>query len=246
MTDEAQGLVLDFAGEVFQVAPGERFTIGRRGELVIDDNPYLHRDFLVISHDDGFWWVHNVGSRLPVQLTDTQGLMKAVLAPGARTPIIFDITLLVFSAGATTYEIELQTRATPYEKTAVVQASSGETTMGAIDFTESQLLSIIALAEPMLRNPGSGTELLPTSVQAAKRLGWTLTRFNRKLDNVCEKLERAGVSGLRGTVQAGAANRRTRLVDYAMSTLLITAEDLPKLTLEAQRNAAAARLGSQS
>lgn len=236
MSDDSHDLVLDFAGEIHRMQPGDDFTIGRRGNLVIEDNPYLHRDFLLINHDDGFWWVHNVGSRLPVQLTDAHGLMKAVLAPGARTPIIFDTTLLVFSAGATTYEIELQTEAATYEKALVRQVASGETTIGATEFTESQLLSIIALAEPILRNPGSGTELLPTSVQAAKRLGWTLTRFNRKLDNVCEKLERAGVSGLRGTVQAGAANRRTRLVDYALSTLLVTVDDLPKLDGEARRN----------
>ena len=113
--------------------------------------------------------------------------------------------------------------------------------MGATDFTESQLLAILALAEPLLRNPGSGAERLPTSVDASRRLGWTITRFKRKLDNVCEKLERAGVSGLRGSTGAGAANRRVRLVEYAIDTLLISANDLPKLRAEAMANAAVRR-----
>ena len=82
---------------------------------------------------------------------------------------------------------------------------------------------------------------LPRNEAAAARLGWGLTRFNRKLDNVCEKLERAGVSGLRGSTGAGAANRRVRLVEYAIDTLLISANDLPKLRAEAMANAAVRR-----
>lgn len=235
MMTDCSRLRLDFAGEVHEIAAGRVFTVGRRGDLIIDDNPYLHRDFLMISFADGFWWVHNVGTRLPVQMSDQLGLMRAVLAPGARSPLVFETTWLVFDAGATSYEIELRA---PVHGYAMAPKSSaiGQTTIGAIDFTESQLLAIIALAEPSLRNPGSGAEVLPTSVEAARRLGWTLTRFNRKLDNVCEKLERAGVSGLRGTQQAGAANRRAKLVEYASAALLVTAADLALLDAEADRN----------
>ncbi len=211
MSGSSPALHIDFAGEAYEVTPGTRFTIGRSGDLAIDDNPYLHRSFLAIEYVDNLWWVHNIGARLAVQLTDEAGLMKAVLAPGAGAPIVFGVSLLVFEAGSTTYELELCTEVTSYE---VIRA---------------------------LRNPGGGSVLLPTSAQAAKRLGWTLTRFNRKLDNVCDKLERAGVAGVHGTVQAGASNRRTRLVDYALSTLLVTADDLPKLRVEAGRNASSGR-----
>ncbi len=229
-------LLLDFAGEEYEIEAGTVFTVGRRGDLVIDDNPYLHRDLLAISYEAGFWWVHNTGSRIPVRLTDHLGLMRATLAPGARTPLVFEKTLVVFDADSTTYEIRLSTKVSEVTF-APSQTAAGETTMGAVDFTESQLLVILALAEPTLRNPGSGGEVLPTSVEAAKRLGWRLTKFNRKLDNVCEKLERVGVSGLRGTARSGAAaNRRLRLVEYASSTLLVTVDDLPLLDAEAEHN----------
>jgi len=240
MSRSSPALHIDFAGEAYEVTPGTRFTIGRSGDLAIDDNPYLHRSFLAIEYVDNLWWVHNIGARLAVQLTDEAGLMKAVLAPGAGAPIVFGVSLLVFEAGSTTYELELCTEVTSYEVIGR-PVVAGETTQGSIDFTDSQLLAILALAEPALRNPGGGSVLLPTSAQAAKRLGWTLTRFNRKLDNVCDKLERAGVAGVHGTVQAGASNRRTRLVDYALSTLLVTADDLPKLRVEAGRNASSGR-----
>jgi hypothetical protein len=70
---------------------------------------------------------------------------------------------------------------------------------------------------------------MPTSAQAAERLGWPLTTFNRKLDNVCDKLDKLGVAGLRGGAGKLATSRRTRLVEYAVATHLVGQEDLPLL-----------------
>jgi hypothetical protein len=72
--------------------------------------------------------------------------------------------------------------------------------------------------------PGRGS--LPTSAQAAERLGWSMTTFNRKLDNVCDKLDKIGVGGLRGGKGNLATNRRARLVEYAVATRLVSADDL--------------------
>jgi hypothetical protein len=95
---------------------------------------------------------------------------------------------------------------------------------------------ILALAEPLLKRDGTGMSELPTSAQAAERLGWTLTRFNRKLDNVCDKLDRIGVPGLRGGVRSYATNRRVRLVEHAMAARLVTRDDLPMLDMEHDQN----------
>ena len=67
-------------------------------------------------------------------------------------------------------------------------------------------------------------------------LGWALTRFTRKLDNVCDKFDRIGVDGLRGGSDGYAVNRRVRLVEYAVTSLLVTAADLPLLDAEAAAN----------
>lgn len=105
--------------------------------------------------------------------------------------------------------------------------------------TRSQLLLVLALAEPVLKRAGTGAAEIPSSSSAAARLGWPLTKFNRKLDNVCEKLDRVGVRGLRGGRAEGAAsNRRTALVEHAVSTLMVTAEDLPMLDEEHAANQA--------
>ncbi|MCC6438640.1 MAG: hypothetical protein IT196_26700 [Acidimicrobiales bacterium] len=50
---------------------------------------------------------------------------------------------------------------------------------------------------------------------------------------MCHKLEQLGVRGLHGGPGELAANRRTRLVDYALTTGLVTSADLACLPGEA-------------
>lgn len=221
-------LVVDFAGEVWRLEPDQSLTIGREGELVIDDNPFLHRRFLLLEHGQGLWWVANVGSRLPATLAERSGSSHSYLAPGARVPLVFSQMNLVFSAGATTYEILLDTSGPVYERPAMPEPAqlAADTTIGQVCLTPSQRLVIVALAEPRLRRAGSGATELPRNKDAAARLGWTVTRFNRKLDNVCDKLDRAGVKGLRGGPRSHASLRRMALVDYAVASRLVSAEDL--------------------
>lgn len=225
-------VTVEFAGEYLRVAPGTRFTIGREGDLAIDDNRFLHRHFLSIEQSGGLWWLVNIGARLSATVTDAEGRVQAQLAPGARLPIVFGVTTVVFSAGPTTYELSVHTAQPAFRETRAelpLLADGGESTIGAVPLTPSQKLIIVALAEPVLRRDGTGMSELPTSAAAAQRLGWNLTRFNRKLDNVCDKLDRQGVPGLRGGVSTSATNRRVRLVEHAVASRLVTRYDLPML-----------------
>jgi len=70
---------------------------------------------------------------------------------------------------------------------------------------------------------------IPSSADAAARLGWKVTKFNRKLDNVCQKLADAGTRGLHGGPGKLASNRKARLVEHALSTRLVTEADLALL-----------------
>jgi hypothetical protein len=237
VTSTAGDLVVDFAGEIFTLTPGKRFAIGRQGDLELDDNPFLHRRLAELAHSGGLWWVENVGSRLSLSLTDGHGLMRTVLGPSARMPLVFPRVVMSFAAGPTAYELHLTTSLigfTPPEHSS--PHSSGETTVGPERFTPAQRLLILSLAEPVLRRAGSGSSKIPASADAAKRLGWSITRFNRKLDNVCDKLSAVGVAGLRGTSTGQATNRRVALVEYAVSSLLVRAEDLPLLDMEYRAN----------
>ncbi|GAB3156953.1 hypothetical protein GCM10027058_31520 [Microbacterium neimengense] len=230
-TDD-RAVTVEYCGEWFAVRSGEVFTIGREADLSIDENPFLHRRLLEIREFEGIWLLQNVGARLAVTVTDGGGRLQSWLAPGGRLPLVFGRTTVVFTAGPTTYEVSLHVAEPVFSET---QPSSGDgtTTIGDVTFTLSQRQLILALAEPMLLREGSGMGEIPTSAKAAARLGWAITRFNRKLDNVCDKLDRMGVQGLRGGVRSYATNRRIRLVEYAIASRLVTRADLPLLDVEA-------------
>ncbi|MBN9224039.1 MAG: hypothetical protein J0I51_04630 [Microbacterium sp.] len=228
---DVDALHVEYCGEWFQVTAADEFSIGRDADLSIDDNPFLHRRLLSISRTaDGIWLLANVGSRLAVTVTDGAGRLQSWLAPGARLPLVFGRTSVVFTAGPTTYEVSVYSAEPVYAETHASQAG-GTTTLGDVKLTISQKQLILALAEPMLLREGSGIGEIPTSSAAAARLGWSRTRFNRKLDNVCDKLDRIGVQGMRGGVRAYATNRRVRMVEYAISARLVTRADLPLLDL---------------
>lgn len=232
MSAGADALIVEFAGERFSVGSDRVFTVGREGDLAIDDNLFLHRTFLTIQNTEGLWLLSNVGSRLSATVTDNGGRVQAWLAPGARLPLVFAATSVIFSAGPTTYELTIHAAEPTFRDTQLEPGDDGLSTIGEVPLTHSQRVMVLALAEPVLRREGTGMSELPTSAQAAERLGWTLTRFNRKLDNVCDKLDRIGVPGLRGGVGSYATNRRVRLVEHAIAARMVTRDDLPLLDLE--------------
>lgn len=234
---------LEFCGE-WHVLPSDRhFVIGREGDLVIDDNPYLHRRFLDIEHRDEFWWMANRGNQLSATLSDREGRFQAWLAPGAHVPLVFEAMTVRFTAGATSYDFNVFLPSPIFEFTPLAGPSDGSTTLGRVVFTPEQHLLVVALAEPSLRTDGTGRSPVPSSAEAASRLRWPLTKFNRKLDNVCQKLKRAGVRGLHGEAGNLASDRRARLVEYAMAVRLVTPADLALLDI-AHQGGDRARSGS--
>ncbi|WP_414653090.1 hypothetical protein [Humibacter sp.] len=224
-----KSVTIEFCGEEYRVdSPGD-FSIGRESDLTLDDNPYLHRRFLRVFDEHGMWWLANVGTLLTATVTDGTGGVQAWLAPGARLPIVFETMHVMFSAGPTTYDFTIQNAEDLYSTSRILQETGGSTTILPVTLTTSQRQLIVALAEGVLRQqvPGRGT--VPTSADAAARLRWSITTFNRKLDNVCDKLDKLGVAGLRGGAGKLATSRRARLVEYAVATHLVGQEDLALL-----------------
>lgn len=80
-SDVASRATLDFCGECYVAEAGSSLRIGRDGDVMIDDNPYLHRHFLDLSHRQDLWWLTNVGSQLAATVADASGAMQAWLAP---------------------------------------------------------------------------------------------------------------------------------------------------------------------
>jgi hypothetical protein len=206
------------------------FTVGRDADYVLDDdNRFLHRQFVSIDRRDGVWMLCNVGSQLTATVSDTDGLLEAFLAPGALLPLVFDTTLVRFTAGPTTYEFSLHLPDPTFQVTRIDDVDGGDTTVGRVTMTPDQLRLVLALAEPALIGGGRAGTAMPSTTEAAGRLGWTTTKFNRKLDNVCQKLAARGVRGLHGEPGRLASNRRARLVEYALAARLVTRADLALL-----------------
>lgn len=220
---------VEFCGETFTLPEDRPFRVGREGDLALDDNRHLHRNFLAVNLRNGLWWLDNVGSRISATVSDEEGRHQAWVAPGTAIPLVFPRTVVRFTAGPTTYDFVVVIDRPQFEPVVSPVPTDGLETIGAVTFTPDQLLAIIALAEPSLSGKGWGRSALPSNEQAAERLGWPITRFNRKLDNVCDKLAKLGVKGLHGGPAKVAGGRRERLVEYALAARWVTLEHLKLL-----------------
>ena len=225
------GAIVDFCGEEFPATDTAPLTIGRVADVEIDDNPYLHRVFLQLHREHDLWWLSNVGSTLTATVADKKGLFQAWLSPGARIPLALEAFTVWFTAGPTTYDFDILLTDTPFVSVETAaepepEESGAQTTVGRVSMTPDQKLLVVALCEGFLRSSYAGAGQIPSSAAAAERLGWTVTKFNRKLDNVCQKLADAGTRGLHGGPGKLASNRKARLVEHALSTRMVTEADL--------------------
>ena len=63
----------------------------------------------------------------------------------------------------------------------------------------------------------------------ARRLDWSIAKFNRKLDYLCRRLAEQGVEGMQGGSGTLATARRARLVRHMVDRGLVTVADLDEL-----------------
>jgi hypothetical protein len=232
MTTDASALpalTVDYCGEIYTASPGSALLIGRDADISIDDNPFLHRHFLEVADRGDLWWLSNVGTLLSATVADEFGGLQAWLAPGGQLPVVFPRTVVWFTAGPTTYELDITLAGSFFEPVRQRSELAGSVTVGRVSLTPDQHLLLVGLCEPVLLRQNRGGAASPTSNVVADRLGWTSTKFNRKLDNVCDKLAKLGVRGLHGDASRLATSRKARLVEYALATQLVTAADLALL-----------------
>ena len=215
------------------------WSFGRKGDLVIDDgNRYLHRKLGEFRFDGSRWWLHNTGSSINLSLHINANNVQAVLTPGSALPVGVGEFTLTFTAGPRSYALDGATtgHAEPIDADDP-RLLDGEPTAqwGQVELNDDQRLLLTALAEQHLLNPTHPSSAVPTNRQLALRLGWTITKYNRKLDHLCDKLHRAGVSGIRGEAGEVAADRRQRLLEHCLTYGVVTIDDLPRLDARSRR-----------
>lgn len=217
-------LSIDFVGELHELRTGDSLTFGRRADLHIDDNPYLHRVVGRFVERQGLWWLQNHGSRIALELRDADSPARYTVLPGQQVAVVAQRFLVGFSAGPAAYELEGSRSGGPLRADDEgIALGTATVDFGVVPLSAEQHLLLVALSERRLT---TGDREVATNQAVADRLGWTITKFNRKLDHLCAKLAREGVRGLRGGPDGLALDRRLALVDHAVDVRLVTAEDL--------------------
>jgi len=228
-------LHVEFIGEERTIEPGAELTFGRQADLHIDDNRHLHRVLGRFWSRGDAWWLTNEGRSITIQVADADSRSSVQLAPGSEIALSFPNSILRFRAGITDYELSVRVPdrgADDEDDDDPLDADDEDggvtIALGDLMLTDEQRLLLLALAEGTLRNPHQSDEL-PTNRAVARRLGWSITKFNRKLDNLCERLTKLGVGGLRGSLDQLATDRRRRLVEHAIESGLIDRHQLDRL-----------------
>lgn len=226
-------LVVDFIGEEHRVPDGGALTFGRIADLVVDDaNPYLHRVVgRFFSHADA-WWLENLGSHVSIDLATADG--AAVHLPPCSDPASPPLTIvprgpfvLTFEAGGMSYQVDGEAPTQLPSATGGDDLSGPPTaTFGHVPLTDEERLLLVALCRPVLLDPTADSDALSSNRELAHRLGWSTSKFNRKLDYLCTRLTKVGVRGLQGGRGSEAVNRRWRLVEHAIASRMITPADL--------------------
>lgn len=241
MTDPR--LHVEFIGEEHAVEPGSELTFGRHADLHIDDNRHLHRVLGRFWSRGDSWWLTNEGRSITIQIADADSRSNVNLAPGSEIALSFPNSFLRFRAGATDYEVVVRVPdrgardeddLDDDELAELDDEAVGDTiALSDLPLAHEQRLLLLALAESTLRNP-HGHDELPTNRAVARRLGWSITKFNRKLDNLCNRFTKLGVGGLRGSIDQLATDRRRRLVEHAIETGLVRRDQLALLPPEGE------------
>jgi len=222
-------LYLEFCGEDHSLEAGGSLTFGRAGELEIDDNPYMHRVVGRFVDRDGVWCLENLGRTIVMTVRDATGLSSAVVAPGSTTALVHGEFTCSFRAGPTRYE--LSGGLGDYEWATDLLGPDGvqgtaTIDWGRVDLNDDQRLLLLAMCEQRLRHPHHVDAPVLSNREGASRLGWSVTKFNRKLDHLCEKVDRAGVPDVHGVAGANAVDRRRHLVEHALTVPLVSADQL--------------------
>lgn len=217
-------LTVDFIGELHELQSDDSLTFGRRAELVIDDNPYLHRVVGRFVHRQGLWWLQNHGSRVHLELRDLDSAARFEVIPGQQVALVQRTFAVTFSAGQAGYEVIGRRSGESYlADEEGLPIGTATMAFGVVPLSADQHRLLVAMCERRLVDGGRD---LPTNQAVAARLDWTLTKFNRKLDHLCAKLAREGVRGLRGGPEGLANDRRSVLVEHAVDSGLVTVDDL--------------------
>jgi len=200
--------------------PGERFTFGRAASCTVQldpDDPAISRLAGVIERDGEVWFLINRSGRRALTMVDRFGL-RSVLAPGSRAAVEGRVRVIV--DGADSHELILH-GPPPTSQPEPAEATGSPTAAGdGVIVNDHDRRALVALFAGYLQE-GERYDPSPKSYAgAAARLGWPRTTLVKRIEYLRSRLARAGVPNMHGW------NALSALAEYALTTRLITKEDL--------------------
>jgi hypothetical protein len=220
MADGAS-LVVTANGRRQRLSAGGSFTFGRSTSCTLcldEDDTSISRLAGAVERIGEVWFVTNRSSSRQLAVVDNYGLRR-VLGPGQRDAIEGRMRVIV--AGAATHEIVLEAPA-PAEGESTPPVETGQATLSgqSVMLNEADRKALVALFAGYLRE-GKQYDPNPKSyAAAAARLGWPRTTLVKRVEYIRTRLTNAGVPNMQGW------NALTALAEYALTTRLITRDDL--------------------
>jgi hypothetical protein len=214
------GLTVEAGGSRFRLGPEETLTFGRAESctLCLDaDDAAISRLAGEVERVGDVWFVTNRSGSRPFAIVDGPGLRR-VLAPGQRDAIEGRVRVIVDGTGVK-HELIFEG---PPPRTDVPHAVTGLPTAAGqeVVINDADRLALVALFAGYLHE-GQRYDPSPRSYEAAaKRLGWPRTTLVKRVEYIRTRLTNAGVPNLQGW------NALSALAEYALTTKLITPEDL--------------------
>jgi hypothetical protein len=213
-------LVVVVGGAEHVLDPAERFTFGRAASCTVQfdpDDPAISRLAGVIERDGAVWFLINRSGSRALTMVDPFGL-RSVLAPGSRAAIEGRVRVIV--DGTDSHELILH-GPPPASHPEPSDATGSPTTAGdGVIVNDHDRLALVALFAGYLHEGGRYDPSPKSYAAAAARLGWPRTTLVKRIEYLRARLARAGVPNMHGW------NALNALAEYALTTRLITKEDL--------------------
>ena len=218
-----------FIDEGHDLEPGSELSFGRNADIVIDDaNQFMHRIVgSFVWHRDS-WWVRNSSRHAEIELLAETG--KRVTIPAGSSELLDGPGVIRFDAGASSYELEYALDTEISLPTVELPRDEDDSYLtrdfGRIPLNEEQRAMLTELCRIRLTDPSATAADIPPNAEIANRLGWSLRKFDRKLDYICRRLAEEGVRGVRGVKGVEATDRRAVLVEHMITSGQITVADI--------------------
>ena len=234
--------MLELSGEGWStmVGPGEEVTLGRGGagvDVILSEDPRLHRHCATVMVGPDWWELHNTGSWLRLRVASSDRFAVDCLQPGDAIRVPWVNANVQLHLAGRCVEFSAHFDAARGRPRGFEPAEIEGPTMNpvVVDRGAGYFRALVALCEPQLLDPASIE--VATDLQIALRLNrggresgrLTGKTVERRLDNCRGRFGLKVVDEFGMSAGLERRDSRRRLVELALLTGTVTPEDLELL-----------------